>query len=230
MQTSVKREGELFDDWPEQYDTWFSTPIGALVQEYETGLLLDLLKPRSDEFILDAGCGTGVFTRKVLSFKTRVVGLDISLPMLRAAVRKYDNGRFHAAAADLSSLPFADQSFAKVYSMTALEFVEDARAAMLELDRVTRPGGTVVVTTLNSLGPWAERRRLKARDGHALFANMTFRSPDEMLSLAPAVARARTAIHFLKDDDPVLARQKEARGQAEQRDTGAFVALSWQKE
>jgi ubiquinone/menaquinone biosynthesis C-methylase UbiE len=114
--------------------------------------------------------------------------------------------------------------------MTALEFVEDARAAMLELDRVTRPGGTVVVTTLNSLGPWAERRRLKAREGHTLFANMTFRSPDEMISLAPAVARARTAIHFLKDDDPVLARHKETEGQAEQRNTGAFVALSWIKE
>lgn len=230
MQTSVKREGELFDDWPEQYDTWFSTPIGALVQEYETGLLLDMLEPRPDEFILDAGCGTGVFTRKILSFNSRVVGLDISLPMLRAAARKYADGCFHAVAADLSSLPFADHVFEKIYSMTALEFVEDARTAMQELDRVTRPGGTVVVTTLNSLGPWAERRRLKAKQGHTLFANMTFRSPDEMISLAPAAARARTAIHFLKDDDPVLARQKEARGQAEQRDTGAFVALSWQKE
>ncbi len=230
MQTSVKREGELFDDWPDQYDAWFSTPIGALVQEYETGLLLDMLEPRSGECILDAGCGTGVFTGKILSFSTRVIGLDISLPMLRAALRKYAESRFHAAAADLSSLPFADQSFDKVYSMTALEFVEDARAAMLELDRVTRSGGTVVVTTLNSLGPWAERRILKARDGHTLFANMTFRSPDEMISLAPAVARARTAIHFLKEDAPVLAREKEARGQAEQRDTGAFVALSWTKE
>ena len=64
MQTGVKGDGELFDDWPEQYDTWFSTPIGALVQEYETALLLDMLKPRPEELLLDVGCGTGVFTGK----------------------------------------------------------------------------------------------------------------------------------------------------------------------
>ena len=105
--------------------------------------------------------------------------------MLRTAILKCDKNYFHAAAGDLTKLPFADQSFDRVYSMTALEFVKDAGVALTELDRVTRPGGTVVVTTLNSLGPWAERRKKKAREGHALFALMTFRSPDEMISLAP---------------------------------------------
>ena len=52
-------DGRLFDHWPEKYDRWFETPIGALVKKYENELLLDLLQPRPEERILDVGCGTG---------------------------------------------------------------------------------------------------------------------------------------------------------------------------
>lgn len=229
MQTSRTERGELFDDWPERYDKWFATPIGALVQKYEAELLLEMLAPRPDEFILDVGCGTGVFTRQILSYKTRVTGLDIAMPMVRAAAAKFNTTTFQGVAGDMLRLPFGDAAFDKVYSMTALEFVDDAEAAIEELNRVTRPGGDVVLTTLNSLSPWAERRKKKAEEGHSLFSNMTFRSPEEMIRLAPAPSLVRTAIHFLKDDDPVRAEQIEAAGQMEKRDTGAFLALCWKK-
>ena len=78
----------LFDDWPEKYDQWFETPIGALVKKYENELLLDLLQPRPEEKILDAGCGTGVFTYNILGSGSHVTGFDISYPMLtRAGVK-----------------------------------------------------------------------------------------------------------------------------------------------
>jgi hypothetical protein len=44
---------ELFDEWPKRYDEWFTTPIGLLVRKYESELLLQLLRPKPDEFILD---------------------------------------------------------------------------------------------------------------------------------------------------------------------------------
>lgn len=229
MQTSRKNENELFDDWPEKYDKWFATPIGALVKRYETELLLHMLDPHPEECILDVGCGTGVFTKDILAYDSRVIGLDISIPMLRAAMRKSGSLQFRSVAADMSELPFADEIFDKVYSMTALEFVDDPGPAVAELNRVTRTGGTVVLTTLNSLSPWADRRKEKAKQGHSLFAHMTFRSPQEMSDLAPAPPTVRTAIHFLKDEDPVRAEQVEAEGQASNRDTGAFVALRWNK-
>ncbi|MGZ3649412.1 MAG: class I SAM-dependent methyltransferase, partial [Syntrophales bacterium] len=52
----------IFDEWPEKYDRWFTTPIGSLVRKYENELILDFLNPAPGETILDAGCGTGVFT------------------------------------------------------------------------------------------------------------------------------------------------------------------------
>jgi len=83
-----KEKTQLFDEWPETYDRWFTTPIGSLVRKVEAELILDLLNPKQGEVILDAGCGTGVFTLDILSIGSQVIGLDISLPMLIHARKK----------------------------------------------------------------------------------------------------------------------------------------------
>ena len=106
----VREEGRLFDEWPDQYDIWFTTPIGALVRKFEGKLLLILLKPSQGEIILDAGCGTGVFTLDILSFGTHVIGLDISLPMLMRAGQKTKGYHFQMVLGDMSSLPFPEKT------------------------------------------------------------------------------------------------------------------------
>ncbi len=117
----------------------------------------------------------------------------------------------------------------KAVSVTALEFVAEASAAIGELFRVTKTGGCIVVATLNSLSPWAARRKEEARKGHKLFEKAFFRSPDEMLSLAPVRGVAKTVIHFQKEDDPRIAAEIESKGRRKDLDTGAFVAVRWQK-
>jgi len=224
-----KEKGELFDEWPQKYDQWFTTPIGALVKKYESKLILDLLRPSPGETILDAGCGTGAFTLNILSFGAHVIGIDISLPMLIRAAQKAKRHSFQVILADISSLPFLESSFDKVVSVTALEFIGDGKGAMGELFRVTKKGGCIVVATLNSLSPWAFRRNAEAKKGHALFERAIFRSPDELRSLAPLASVIRTAIHFQKEDDPEKAAEIELEGQRKGWDTGAFVAACWEK-
>ncbi len=227
MQADVNKGRELFDDWPDRYDRWFETEIGRLVKEYETELLHELLDPQPGDLLLDVGCGTGVFTDPILSCGAEVVGLDISFPMISTAAGRFHSQRFFPLAGDMLALPFASGSFDKVYSMTAIEFVDNAEAAVAELQRVTKAGGTVVLTTLNRLSPWAERRLKKGDEGHDLFQSMVFRSPAEMRRLAPDGATVKTVIHFQKNDNPVQARQIETRSQAEGKETGAFLAVSW---
>src|SRR4030042_3437399 len=153
---------ELFDEWPEKYDEWFTTPIGLLVRKCESELLLHLLRPKSEEFILDAGCGTGIFSLDVLSFGTHVIGVDLCLPMLSRAEQKTRGYHFQTVLADISFLPFKENAFDKVVSVTAFEFIEDAKRAMEELFRATKKGGSIVVATLNSFSPWADRRKAGA--------------------------------------------------------------------
>lgn len=221
--------GRLFDEWPEKYDRWFETPIGALVKNYENELLIDLLQPRPGEKILDVGCGTGVFTFNILAFGPHMTGLDISQPMLKRAMRKTAGYSFRCVAGDMLFLPFENESFDKVVSMTSLEFVQNAKRAVAELFRVTKKGGIIVVTTLNSLSPWAVRRKKAADQGHALFERMIFRSPDDLRAAAPVDVLIRTAIHFQKDADPQRVPEIEHDGQARRLDTGAFLAAKWEK-
>lgn len=225
----MKEKDKLFDEWPEKYDQWFTTPIGALVRKYEAEVLLDLLRPGPREIILDAGCGTGVFTLDILSSGSHVIGLDISLPMLRRAGEKLRGCRFEMVLADLLNLPFPKNFFDKVISITSLEFIENGKGALGELFRVTKKGGPIVVATLNSLSPWAFRRKAEAKKGHPIFREAIFRSPDELRSLAPVEGIVRTAIHFQKEDDPERAVEIEREGQNKGLDTGAFVAARWEK-
>jgi ubiquinone/menaquinone biosynthesis C-methylase UbiE len=220
----------LFDAWPERYDRWFTTPIGRLVREVEGELINSLLEPHPGEKLLDAGCGTGIFTMDFLKSGAQVIGLDISAPMLIHARRKLTNYAFYPVQADILHLPFAANSFDKTVSVTALEFIADARRAIDELFRVTRPGGLVVVATLNSLSPWAERRQAKTKIGQRhILENAFFRCADDLLVCSPVMGITRTAVHFQKDDEPSKAMAIEQRGRAEGPNTGAFVAVRWQK-
>jgi ubiquinone/menaquinone biosynthesis C-methylase UbiE len=224
-----KDKTELFDQWPDAYDRWFTTAIGQLVKRYEAELILDLLKPGNGDLILDAGCGTGVFTLDILSFGPDVIGLDVSLPMLRHAREKTKGLPFRPVLGDMSRLPFHEDSFDRTVSVTALEFIRDAKGAIRELFRVTKKGGLIVVATLNSLSPWAARRRVQAKKGHVLFQEAIFRSPEQLRSLSPVEGVIRTAIHFPKDADPHEAAEIETGGSRQGLTTGAFVVVAWKK-
>ncbi len=218
---------DIFDQWPDQYDQWFRTPMGSLIKGYETALLLDMLTPKPRARVLDAGCGTGVFTRDFLLSGAQVTGLELSLPMLLRARRKLEDYPFIGVQGDIRRLPFKDDSFDHAISITAIEFMEDAAGAVAELFRVTRPGGVVLVATLNRLSPWSTRRKAAGKKGHPLFQHAFFRSPEELQALSPIHADIKTAIHFEKHVSPETARETEADGRARGLSTGAFVVARW---
>jgi len=224
----MEKKDQIFDDWPERYDNWFKTPIGKVIKEYEVDLTMDMLKPGSGQCILDAGCGTGIFTEYFLNARAKIKGLDLSEPMLRRAAEKFKDRDFSYTAGDITKLPFEDETFDKVISVTSIEFIEDGKKAVDELFRVTKQGGFVLAATLNSLSPWAARRIEQGKKGHPIFKNAIFRSPEEMLALAPGIAgEYRTCIHFAKDADTEKAREIEEANKG--LDSGAFLMAKWIK-
>jgi ubiquinone/menaquinone biosynthesis C-methylase UbiE len=220
---------EIFDPWPDKYDQWFETPIGKLVLVYEGELIATMLKPSRGDLILDAGCGTGIFTAQMMGRDASVVGLEPSRPMLLQALFKTKRPRFFPVQGDMRSLPFEGSSFDKSVSVTAIEFIENARVAVGELYRVTKPGGVIVVATLNSLSSWARRRREAGKKGHPIFRHAFFRSPEELAGLLSVEGTVETAIHFRKTDEPEVAMQREEEGRVRGLNTGAFVAACWRK-
>jgi SAM-dependent methyltransferase len=121
---------QLFDKWPDQYDRWFETSIGSVIKGCEQGLIMEFLAPLAGERILDAGCGTGVFTLDILAAGAHVAGVDLSLPMLSKAASKCRLLHLSPVVGDILRLPFKDKSFDKAVSITALEFIKDAKGAV----------------------------------------------------------------------------------------------------
>lgn len=104
------------------------------------------------ERVLDAGCGTGLYTEWLLDEGADVVGVDVSEAMLEQA-RERVGDRAELRRADLDSeLEFAaGVSFDGVVSALALGYVENWRRPFDEFARVLRPGGFLVFSVMHPL-------------------------------------------------------------------------------
>ena len=95
------------------------------------------MQPLEGETLLDVGCGTGWFTRRLArDGPCRVTGLDADLARLAHALSRDIEG--HYLAGDARALPFPGAGFDLVVSIAALCFLEDERRALAEIVRVAR--------------------------------------------------------------------------------------------
>lgn len=102
--------------------------------------------PRADEHILDLAAGTGTSSESLARSGAHVTAADFSQGMLEVGRRRHiDNPRIRFVFADAMALPFPDGSFDAVSMSFGLRNVEQPKAALAELFRVTRPGGRIVI-------------------------------------------------------------------------------------
>ncbi len=122
---------------PADYDAWYDSPRGLWIGNTEYQMMADMLTFPSEGRVLDVGCGTGWFTRRLaLQPGLHVTGLDLD-PNFLAFARSRDAGSTYLQG-DALALPFADNSFDSVFSIAALCFTADWHKAVSEIIRVTR--------------------------------------------------------------------------------------------
>jgi ubiquinone/menaquinone biosynthesis C-methylase UbiE len=115
----------------------------AFTQEALTALL------PSDWVVADLGCGTGPLTVALAPHVARVVGVDASPAMLKAARRStagFANVELHEGR--LEALPLADEACDAALLVLGLSYVPDPAPVLAEMLRVLRPGGRGVVVDL----------------------------------------------------------------------------------
>lgn len=95
------------------------------------------------DLVLDLAAGTGTSSGPFVSAGAVVVPCDFSIGMLE--VGKQGRPHLPFVAGDATKLPFADDAFDIVTISFGLRNVVDTAAALREMHRVTRPGGTLVV-------------------------------------------------------------------------------------
>jgi ubiquinone/menaquinone biosynthesis C-methylase UbiE len=152
--------GKLEESWRARYDRWASQHelehqiAGWSEQGLTRRLALVLrtiaeskLKPFSH--VLDLGAGPGTYTRALGSRGHKCLGLDYSWNVIKIAKSKDKTGRYLQGEA--YHLPFQDDSFDAVLCVGVLQSLQSISDAMLEMRRVLKPQGYLLLDGLNSL-------------------------------------------------------------------------------
>lgn len=128
-----------FDSIMNMYDT--NRRIEVIFDDF---LGVDDLSGKS---LLDAGCGTGWFTKKAIERGAKVTSVDISNKLIYVTLKK--NPKTNPVIASILDLPFESNSFDYVISSDVIEHTSDPYEATLELIRVLKPEGKLCVTVPN---------------------------------------------------------------------------------
>ncbi len=116
------------------YDRVFQPPV---VEHF-----IRLLELPVDGSLLDAGGGTGRVSNELRPLVDEVVITDVSRGMLKQALSK--NG-LRVSQAQAEMLPFPKETFSRVIVVDALHHFRDQRGAILDLIRVLRVGGRLLI-------------------------------------------------------------------------------------
>ncbi len=116
----------------------------------------DELGLRPGELLLDLGCGFGRHAFEGLRRGARVVACDLSVPELEQVRSLFEamvlageappDGMATATTGDATCLPFPDDTFDRIIASEVMEHIGDDGAALAELVRVLRPGGSIAIT------------------------------------------------------------------------------------
>jgi ubiquinone/menaquinone biosynthesis C-methylase UbiE len=113
-------------------------------RKYDAAFLLTL--PKEDDLLLDNGCGTGMFLRRLDS---PCVGLDLTAGLISAARQKLKFNH-HLVQGDSEHLPFRGGVFQGIYAITLIQNLPDKELAVSEMRRVSRTQATLFITALKA--------------------------------------------------------------------------------
>lgn len=184
----------------EAYQEYFAPAIFEPLAD----VLLAFAPPEPGEHVLDLACGTGIVTRRLADLvgaAGRAVGVDINPGMIEVAQARSARGAsVDYLVGDGQALDLDDGAFDRVVCQQGLQFFPDRGAGVVEMRRVLRPGGRVVVATWQGL------------DSHPLYRAMAEVEAPHLAAFGLPVTMEELAAPFSLGDRGVLSTLFEAAG------------------
>jgi ubiquinone/menaquinone biosynthesis C-methylase UbiE len=136
-----------YDVIAESYDAFADRNVVVQLEQPPVWTLLDQLPAGR---ALDAACGTGRHTAYLADRGHQVIGVDRTPAMLNQAHAKLaPRPNVDLIEGDLAHLPIADGTVDACMCALALTHLADPTPAIMELGRVTRPGGRVILSDVH---------------------------------------------------------------------------------
>lgn len=158
-----------------KYDGYYQTEFGKEIDKIEKNIVLNLIKEIPRDKMLELGCGTGHWSDFFVDQGFEFIGIDSSETMLNIAIA--NNGNLEFLYADSENLPFKEQSFSVISSITMLEFVNNQDEVLNEIYRVLKPNGWLILGCLN-----ADSVLAKNKGTDETFKNAKFLSQSELIA------------------------------------------------
>ena len=156
----------------EIYDLAMACRSAALIRADKTlmHILREPWREKLREFLsrgkgsqsLDLGCGSGGWSRRLHTLGSQVVGIDISMGRIKVAIETTASEGIENVfflVGDAENLPFRDDYFDTVLCASILHHLPNLSATMVEMKRVLKKGGSVVLSEPGLLNPFAFVRR-----------------------------------------------------------------------
>lgn len=105
----------------------------------------------SPRYVLDLGCGTGIFTCLLKKHypQAEIIGLDLAHAMLRESKKKQGwRRKWPLVNGDMAALPFADGVFDLVFANQVIHWSQPLSTVIQELNRVMNVNGCLMFSTL----------------------------------------------------------------------------------
>lgn len=140
---------KLYDSTAQIYDMRYGEEQTAKIEA-----ALEIISIRSEDVILDVGCGTGLLFGYVANRAEMIVGLDISKNVLlqaREYVKKFRN--VHLVLSDADNMPLQTGVFSHIFAVTLIQNVPSPLATLNEIKRVAKDDVFIVVSGLKKKFP-----------------------------------------------------------------------------
>jgi len=224
-----------FDAFAKDYDEWYESKLGSFVDAVEKNLIEELAQPKPNEKVLDMGSGTGTYSLWLARMGLEVTALDQSVEMLKVAQNKarlQEGSPINFLQGNAEEIPFDENTFDLVVSVTAVEFMDEPKEALLEAMRVLKPGGRLVIGLLTKNSSWGKLYSERAKvDPDNLFAKAHLYTEEEVAELlsVPFAMKRGLFLPPVMEFDHEDALHTEAGKQKNQENGAGFFAVRWIK-